>query len=180
MKKSFIILFFIILILFSSRTVLAKSNSESTPSAKINYNIAYPGILPDSLLYKLKVLRDKISERFISDPKKKIDFYLLQTDKGILSTAMLINKSEISLAKQTALKAENNYSLLTSELFNLRVKPNDSFFKNLEIASLKHQEILNSIIKRVSKKDRKDFQIVLYFSKTNLQSVKNFIREKKW
>lgn len=180
MKKVFIILFFILLILFSPEIALAKANKESTPSAKINYNLAYPGILPDSPIYKLKVLRDKISKRFISDPKKKIDFYLLQTDKGLLAAAMLIDKNEISLAKQTALKAENNYSLLTSELFKLQVKPGDNFFKNLEIASLKHQEVLNSIIKRVPKSDKKDFQTVLYFSKINLQSVKNFIKEKRW
>lgn len=180
MKKLFLLLFFVAIILFSPRTVFAETNKETTPSAKINYYLAYPGILPDNPLYKLKVLRDKISERFISDPKKKIDFYLLQTDKGLLAAAMLIDKKEFSLAKQTALKAENNYSLLTSELYKLQKRPSNNFFKNLEVASLKHQEVLNSITKRVPKGNKKDFQTVLYFSKTNLQSVKNFLKEKKW
>ncbi|HSW97310.1 MAG TPA: hypothetical protein VLF89_05800, partial [Candidatus Saccharimonadales bacterium] len=35
---------------------------------QIQYDLPYPGLLPDNPLYSLKVLRDKIVEFFISDP----------------------------------------------------------------------------------------------------------------
>src|SRR5258708_7219382 len=75
---------------------MASTNASSSASTSIvKYDLEYPGLLPDSPFYKLKVFRDKMSEALISDPKKKIDFYLLQTDKGILASAMLVDKGEI-------------------------------------------------------------------------------------
>lgn len=144
---------------------------ESSTATFIKYNLAYPGILPDNPLYKLKVLRDKISVGLISNPQKKIDFYLLQTDKGILAVAMLIDKKKTALAQETALKAEHNFTLLTYQLRMLDKKPNDAFFDKLKTASLKHQEVLNSLIKRVSSNEAKTFQTVIDFSKRNWQTI---------
>ncbi len=147
--------------------------ATATPTP-VDYKLAYPGLLPDNPLYKLKVLRDKIVLQFITDPMRKIDFYLLQTDKGILAANMLVDKNEIALAGQTALKAENNYTLLTNELPNLPKKPDAAFFNKLQTASLKHQEILNGIIAKVQPKDQDVFKTVLNFSKTNWQSVERY------
>lgn len=146
----------------------------SSTATFIKYNLAYPGMLPDNPLYKLKVLRDKISVGLISDPQKKIDFYLLQTDKGILAAAMLIDKKKIALAKETALKAEHNFTLITYQLWTLDKKPNDAFFDKLKTASLKHQEVLNSIVKRVSADDARKFQTVIDFSKRNWKTVEEY------
>jgi hypothetical protein len=52
---------------------IADSNNE--------YMLPYPGILPDHPLYFIKSLRDKLMEMLISDPIKKGQFYLLQSDK---------------------------------------------------------------------------------------------------
>ena len=151
---------------------------NSSQSAIVQYNLAFPGILPDNPLYKLKVLRDKLTLGLINDPLKKIEFYLLSTDKGILATAILVDKKNISLAKETALKAENNYTLLTHELYNLPKKPGNDFFKKLQTASLKHQQVLSSLAKRVSKDDKKTFDQVIDFSKRNWSSVEEY-RSKK-
>ncbi|MBI2028420.1 MAG: hypothetical protein HYT07_02310 [Candidatus Levybacteria bacterium] len=151
---------------------------QSTPAAIINYDLAYPGVLPDHPLYKLKVLRDRISLALISDPMKKIDFYLLQADKGILASAMLIDKNKIDLAKQTALKAEHNYTLLAQILYSQRKKPDADFFKKLKTASLKHQEVLDSFAKRVSKDDQKTFLQVIDFSKRNWETIEKYQKAK--
>ena len=176
----FLIIFFSITnIIFAQNEDLSPSptaeiKKQATPSAIIKYNLAFPGILPDNPLYKLKVLRDKISLGLISDPTKKIEFLLLQTDKGILATAMLVDQNKITLAKETALKAENNYTLLTYEVKNSREKLTTELYKKLKKAALKHQEVLESLIKRVPKDNRKTFQTVLCFSKQNWQSVEDF------
>ncbi len=144
----------------------------TTSAEKIDYNLAFPGILPDHPLYKIKVLRDKLALMLIGDPKKRIEYYLLQTDKGILATAMLVDKNEIKLAHETALKAEDNYTQLTFELKRLSEKPSPDFFKRLQTASAKHQEVLQSLVDRVPESEKSMFKTVLNFSRTNSQTVK--------
>lgn len=180
MKKSIIIISAVI-ILFAcffgntrAQSPTPEKTIKPTPTPKtIDYNLAYPGMLPDSPIYKLKVLRDKITEKLISDPAKKVEFYLLQTDKQILAASMLADKKEVSLAKETALKGENNYSKLVYEYQTLNRKPNKTEFNKLKLAALKHQEVLNNIIKKVSNQDKKTFNDVIYFSQVNLQNVNN-------
>ncbi len=159
------------------RELIANNQTVISPAPSptpVKYDLAFPGMLPDNPLYKLKVLRDKISEALISDPQQKIGFYLLQTDKGILASAMLVDKNEIDLAAQTALKAENNYTLIAQELYLLPKKPNKAFFDKLKNAALKHQEILSSLGMRVSEDKRKIFFTVADFSKRNWQSIQMY------
>lgn len=158
----------------STGAVEAASTTLSPTPTIVKYDLAYPGILPDNPFYKLKVLRDKISAAIISDPLKKIDFYLLQADKGILASAMLVDKNKIELAKQTALKAENNMTLLTYQFGQVPAKPDNSLFDRLKKASLKHQEVLISLSKRVTQKDAKTFLDVADFSKRNMQTIEDF------
>lgn len=146
----------------------------ATPSAIIKYDLAYPGILPDHPLYKIKVFRDKVSAGLISNPAKKIEYYLLQADKGILAAAMLVDKKNIDLAKQTALKAENNITLLTYELWRFPKKLDKNFYEKLKKASLKHQEVLQSLSKRVKDADKKTFEQVIEFSKRNWSTIEEF------
>lgn len=179
------IFFFITTIFFTTPPTVLAQEATPTPTQDkkvttqtfIKYDLAYPGILPDHPLYKLKVLRDKISVGLISDPQKKIDFYLLQTDKGILAAAMLIDKEKIALAQETALKAEHNLTLITYQLWTLDEKPNDAFFDKLKTASFKHQEVLNSLIKRVSSSEAKTFQTVIDFSKRNWQTIEEYKKQ---
>lgn len=174
--------FFLGLILISNLITIHAQEATPTPTQDkkvttqtfIKYDLAYPGILPDHPLYKLKVLRDKISAGLISDPQKKINFYLLQADKGILAMAMLVDKKKIELANATALRAEHNFTLLTYTLGALEKKPDEAFFEKLKTASLKHQEVLNSIVKRVSTNDARKFQTVIDFSKRNWKTVEEY------
>lgn len=148
--------------------------NQATSSVAVKYDLAYPGMLPDNPLYKLKQLRDKIAAGLISDPKKKVEFYLLMTDKGILASAMLVDKNKIDLAKETALKAEHNMTLLTYQLGRFPKKLDDSLYQKLKQASLKHQEVLVSLSKRVPKKDKDVFNKVIEFSKRNWQTIDEF------
>lgn len=187
MAKSFFLIVLLLISLFSptiftQQKVYGQENTEkpiSTPTinttpAIIKYDLAYPGILPDNPLYKLKVLRDKISVGLIADPKNKLEFYLLQADKGILAAAMLVDKKNIKLAKETALKAENNITLLTYNLWRLPKKLDNAFYNKLKTASLKHQEVLVSLEKRVSNEDAKIFREVIEFSKRNWTTIENY------
>lgn len=164
----------LLLFIFTAVANAQTPTPEASDSATVKYDLAFPGILPDHPLYKLKVLRNKISLALINDPQKKIDFYLLQTDKGVLAAAMLIDKNKIDLAAETTLKAEHNYTLLSQELYRLRQKPSQEFFDKLEKAALKHQEILSSLGMRVSEDKRQTFFLVADFSKRNWEAVQEY------
>ncbi len=180
MKKR---LFLIISLLIALATSHPSFALTSSPSAEIKveskYILAYPGILPDNPLYKLKVLRDKLIPIFISNPQKKIEFYLLQTNKGIAATAALVTKGNVKLAKETALKAEHNYTLLTYEVKKNKWKIDSNYYATLEEAALKHQEVLNGIIEKVPSADQETFKTVLYFSQRNLAEIRNTNEETK-
>lgn len=179
-KLIFAIAFLTAIFLISSLNLVKAQEISPTPTsdkaipAKIEYDLAFPGILPDHPLYKLKVLRDKVISASIFNPAKKIEYLLLQTDKGILAAAILIDKNKIDLAESTALKAENNFTLISTQLYMLPKKPNKDFFKRLETAGLKHQEVLKSIVNRVPKNKQKVFEIVIDFSKRNLKTIEEY------
>lgn len=181
MKKSILSFLFVFILIFAAKNLYAQeiaitqtSEIQTSSPTSVNYDLTFPGILPNHPLYKLKVLRDKISAAIISNPLKKIDFYLLQTDKGILAAAMLVDKNKIDLASETALKAEHNYTLLTYQLYRISKKPNEEFFNRLKTASLKHQEVLQSILERVPSDKQKTFETVINFSKTNYETVERY------
>lgn len=141
----------------------------------IEYDLAFPGILPDNFLYKLKVLRDKIQLIMTSDPKKRIELLLKLADKGILATAILVDKNQWNLAKETALKAENNMTLLTPEIANLEEPIDQKLVKKLQTASKKHQEVLTKLRERVPADTQVVFLQVIDFSKRNQSEIEKFI-----
>ena len=87
---------------------------------------------------------------------------------NIISTRLLKQQATIFS------KAENNFTLISSQLYMLSAKPNNEFFKHLETAALKHQEVLMPIIKRIPKDKQKVFEDVIDFSKRNMQTIDDF------
>ncbi len=177
MNKFAALLIILFVFLLASTPAFAQSPipiSTASAGQTVKYDLAFPGMLPDNPLYKIKVLRDKIAIEFISDPKKKIDFYLHLADKGILAAAILIDKHNVPLAQTTALKAEHNMTLLKNVLYAFDESPSEMLIDELKIASLKHQEVLTSLLPRVSEDQQNVFQTVIDFSRRNLQSIEDF------
>lgn len=182
--KRILNILFVLIFLFSTfiSVVFAKEAMDNgviipTPTSAlqtIKYDLAYPGMLPDNPLYKIKVARDKIIALLINDPRKKIDFYLLQADKGILASGILVEKNNISLAEETALKAEHNMTMLNNEFQRMPVKPDSALFTKLKTAGVKHQEVLASIIEKLPKDQQKTFKQIIDFSKRNVAMVEKY------
>ena len=128
-------------------------------------------MLPDSPFYKLKVLRDKIMLGLIQDPMKKVEYHLLLADKRIQMAKILVNKGKTELAKETALKGENEYTLLVFLFKDVQKKPNKALFDKLELAALKHQEVLRGITTKLKGEDKKNFETVIEFSKRNADEL---------
>lgn len=176
-KKTILLISFFFLFVGSTFAQEVSPTVTPTPTpASVKYDLAFPGMLPDNRLYKLKVLRDKITLFLTRDPMKKAEYHLLLADKRIHMAAMLVDKGNIELAKETALKGENEYTLLVFLFKDVVRKPDKNFYEKLEKASLKHQEVLEQMVSKVDAKDKKDFETVVYFSRKNLDELKTIYK----
>src|SRR3989344_9305688 len=161
MKKLLFILIIFFIFLFSAATSFAQETSKentsvSTPSSvkPIDYALPYPGLLPDSPLYVLKAIRDRIVEILISDPIKKANFELLAADKRLNEGVSLFNKGEKKyvLGETAISKSENYFEKGITEVERAKRQGMDtiSTSQRFHLASLKHREIIKSLINRSS------------------------------
>ncbi len=154
--------------------VLCFTFTQNTFASAVEYQLAWPGMLPDNKIYKLKVLRNKIIERMIIGPVKKIEFDLLMADKTIYASKLLVEKGEIDLALETVLKGENYYSILVQD-YNHALLQNKKIPQELDrkitLAVIKHQAVFKELGGKVDGKNRETFQIVNNFSKINYNFI---------
>lgn len=128
-------------------------------------------MLPDNPLYKLKVLRDKIMLFLITDPDKKAQQYLHLANKQLLMSKFLVDKGNIPLARETALKGENQMTLMTFVFKNENRTPKPNFVNEVKLATQKHQELLKEMIGKVSREEAEIFSTVLEFSQRNADQL---------
>ncbi len=174
------IIFFIIIVSSSAQAQVMEVTTKPTESIPmpttsltpspvpeaVQYQLPYPGILPGSPLYSIKMIRDRIMEILISDPVKKSNFYLLQADKRTASALMLYEKNEDKTAETTLTKAQ----------------------KYLEKSLVKAQEAKNSgkdvgdifaRIKDSSSKQKQEIEIISGKSKEKKESLKDDLEKVK-
>lgn len=147
------------------------TNTTPTPTpAMIEYALPYPGILPGSPLYGVKMLRDRIMEFFISDHLKKANFYLLQADKRVSSSLMLFEKRDQELGQTTLSKAQNylEKSLQKATAAKNSGKDVGDIFARIKNSATKQRqeiELLSKKSKEIEKKLKGDLIRVQKFEK---------------
>jgi len=134
----------------SSQLQMETTEIQSLPVVqKSEYTLPYPGMLPDHPLYFLKRLRDTILEKLISDPIRKTEFYILQSDKRLQMGVMLMNVGKGSLGESTISKAEKYMEQAVSGI-SLYKKSGGIIppyiIEQLENATAKHQEVISDLI----------------------------------
>ena len=118
----------------------------------------------------------------IMNPVKKVEFDLLMADKTIYASKLLIDKGETVLAKDTALKGENYYSMLVQDYNHALLKGRKIPFlldRKITLAAVKHQEIFKELENKAKGKDKETFQIVNNFSKINYEFILGLRNPKK-
>jgi len=132
---------------------------EATISAKpgrVEYELPYPGMLPDNPLYFLKMIRDGIVRVLINDPFKKAEFNLLNAQKRMYAAKFLAEKEKDELSYETITKS-NNYlheaiasiqTVRKNNPKNTNVRP---FLDQTRTVVLKHEEVLGEIKKEIDK-----------------------------
>ena len=141
-------------VVVSSAQETSMEDIASTPSSvtAIDYALPYPGLLPDSPLYVLKTIRDRIVEILISDPIKKANFYLLAADKRLNEGVSLFNKGEkkYALGETAISKGENYFEKGIAQIERAKKQgiATADTSQRFHLASLKHRETIKSLINK--------------------------------
>ncbi|MGE5042208.1 MAG: DUF5667 domain-containing protein [Candidatus Levyibacteriota bacterium] len=159
LKKIGIFIFILLALGMFSKTVLAQEDSTATPSPvqKVEYDLPYPGLLPDNPLYFLKSARDKLIEILISSPQKKAEFFLLSSDKRVNTGYYLVQKGKNDLGVLYISKS-NNYMHMAILAAKDAGAPGKDLLSKMLTSIKKHEEIIQTVEQKVDKKNRTDLQ----------------------
>lgn len=132
----------------------------------VEYNLPYPGILPDSPVYVLKVMRENIFSFFIRDPKQKAFYQLFLSDKRLAAGLALVGKKNYDLGATTILKSQEYFTQAVD--LAARLKDPDLTAK-LIVSGSKHEELISDLatsekIQKALAADQKDKNRVLELS----------------
>lgn len=165
MKNVLVGIVSILLLIFSSPNSFAQEVTPAeisltpTPTlSTIEYQLPYPGLLPDNPLYFIKAARDRIIDFLISDPLKKSEFYLLQADKRLQGGVYLADKEKFELSETTISKGENYFQDAITHIKRAKEQGMDITVSlgRMQTSSKKHSEVLKVLEKKApnSLKDR--------------------------
>ena len=132
--------------------VIASVTPTPTPLS-VDYQLPYPGILPDNPLYVFKAIRDKMISFLVSDPLKKSQFDLLQADKRIAAAQTLSQEHKSAmLIASTVSKAENYFEESITQAQNAQKQKLfiGDMVRQLGQSADKHQEVIKEIEQGVS------------------------------
>ncbi len=187
MKRVILFTVLILIVLFSPKFSFSQEGDLSpsispspTPTPKpVDYQLPYPGLLPDSPLYFLKIGRDRIIDFLISDPLKQAEFDLLQADKRLNAGISLFDKGKADLAEVTISKGENYFEKAIQNIETAKKQGQDtsSFLEKISRSSKKHQEVLKSLEKTAPQNIRAGINSLLKRSQDLEKKVIN-LREK--
>lgn len=159
-----------------SATVSAQK-TEVQP--QVMYYLPYPGVLPDSPLYKLKVARDWVRLWLTFDEVQKAQRELLYADKRINAAKALIEGGKPELGVSTATKAEKYLEKAVDSTLTLQQSGKDvkSLLLTLAKATTKHGEVLQQLIPRTSGTDSQSLEGALTLTLSLQEKVAQGIRE---
>lgn len=147
-------------ILFNSQVLAINQSpiiSLLTPPPTNDYDLPYPGLLPDHPLYLIKALRDRILLFVTHDRLKKVQLNLLFGDKRLVMGQLLWEKGSLDLSSSTFTKAEKY--LLSASLGLVMLKKQNSLppgiADKVELAAKKHEEVILKLINITSDEVRK-------------------------
>lgn len=127
---------------------------STTPMPKpVQYELPYPGMLPNNPLYVLKQARDWILDKLIMDPVKKTEFYILQGDKRLAMGMLLSTSGNGVLSEQTISKGEKYMNNAVQTLLAMKTQGKDVpayITDHLTQALAKHTEVITSEIAKTT------------------------------
>lgn len=134
-----------------SKVWAKESNIALERESEIQYQLPYPGILPDSPLYFFKIIRDGVVIQLVRNQPERSFYEIFLADKRMAAAESLRAKGKFPLAAVTAMKAEE--LLRKAANSGLEQKNNSDLISKLVVSQTKHREILAYILKKYSSRE---------------------------
>jgi hypothetical protein len=167
---------FVFAVYLTLATAYAQTISSSSASTQVDYQLPYPGMLPDNPLYFLKAFRDNMAAFFLSKPLDKAQFDLLQSDKNVQASYLLTTQEvgKESLAAQTFSKGQDDFSEAITQTAAAQKEGYSigEMSKVLDLANQKHLQILKIVEQQNGQKDSQEFQTELGRTKEFAEEIK--------
>lgn len=151
---------------------------DSTQPIEIDYLMPYPGsITPDSFLWPVKALRDKIWLGLTFDPAKRAAILLSNADKRIQMAQKLFEEGKPDLAASTMTKAEKYLEEAIAEEKKARAGKiaNYEFMQSLALSTLKHRQLLEGMLKTAPEDAKPAIVKMLDYPKKLFEEAKNML-----
>ena len=153
-------------------------SSNDQKSLEIDYLMPFPGsISPDSFLWPVKALRDRVWLSLTFDPAKKASVLLNNSDKRIQMAQKLFEIGKPDLAVSTMTKAEKYLEEAVAEEKKARAQKiaNYEFMQRLATSTLKHRQLLEEMLK-IAPEDAKPAVVkILDYPKKLYEEAKNIL-----
>ncbi len=135
---------------------------------KSDYLLVYPGILPDSPLYQLKMVRDRIWSWLTTGTIEKANLFLLYADKRVGAGKVLIEGNKVSLGLSTLLKGEKYVEKAINEAEKAKKEGKDAgaLAGKIRKALVKYEEVLTELKEKVNPEGKTAVEDLLKFVKT--------------
>lgn len=150
-------------------------------TVNIDYFLAYPGrVLPDSPLWPLKALRDRIWLWITTNPSRRAELNLLFADKRVAMSKILFEKGKSEVGYSTLTKAEKYLEEASIQERQNRENGIDTseFLSRLAKASLKHAQIMEEI-RKIAPDDAKPGIVQTGdYAKSTYEDARNALQEK--
>jgi hypothetical protein len=134
---------------YSFKAQTSESAVLGAETLEINYQLPYEGrVLPDSPLWVLKAARDRVWFLITSSPLKKAELALLFSDKRLVSAQILFKNRKPDIAISTLTKGEKYLEVAVADEAVARSRGYDTsaFLQRLAVASLKHRQMIESLM----------------------------------
>ncbi len=118
-------------------------------AVEIDYYLPYPGrVMPDSPLWPLKALRDRVWYWITTNPSRRAELKLLFADKRVAMSKILFEKGKPEIGYSTLTKAEKYLEEASNAERQNRENGIDTseFLGRLAKASLKHAQVMEEIL----------------------------------
>ena len=150
-------------------------------SPEIDYQMPYEGrVLPDSPLWVLKAARDRVWYLITSSPLKKAELALLFSDKRLVASKRLLENKKPDIAISTLTKGEKYLEVAVAQESIARSQSYDTsaFLTRLAVASLKHKQIIESLMPLVPEDGRPFVNKTENYSKNAYRAVRDVLNSK--
>ena len=164
-----------------TKGVYLDSSVLTDKDTNIDYYLAYPGnVLPDSPMWSVKALRDKIWYLITSNNSRRAELALLFADKRVGAALILFKQGKAGDGFSTLTKAEKYLELASLLEKKSRTKGEDTsdFLVRLAGASLKHYEVMDEIYE-IAPDDAKPKVIeIAWYAKRVYEDSRNALLDK--